>query len=234
MLFRLPSALAVATLASLCLTACKPAPVEKTVEEPSTPAVVAPPALGTFTTPAKIAAITDAGYPMFVVTAQFQDRATAVELLLNAEDVELGGADRESFVGRDVTLTYEVVAENNLFDLKDGDLSLVPEAPAHAPHWKTVSGVLSGAERSTGGDLPDLIAVTDAAGVKTEFEYFVTPQIVAANGKQVTAWYSPGVQQLVKAMRAPRSAANDIEPTNAPPPTPALTPLPDPAPKKTP
>lgn len=230
--YRIQSAVFVVAFASLGMAACQPAPVEKAVEE-AAPPVAAAPALGAFKTAAKIISITDAGYPMFVVAAQFPDRATPVELLLNAEDVDLAGADRETFVGKDVALTYEVVAENNLFDLKDGDLSLLPEAPAHAPHWKQVSGVLSGAERSTGGDLPDLIAVTDAAGVKTEFEYFVTPQIVSANGKTVTAWYSPGVQQLVKAMRAPDAAAHDIEPTNAPARTPPLTPLPDPVAPKT-
>jgi hypothetical protein len=186
-------------LFATALAACQPAPAEKAAEE--TIQAAATPALGAFTTSAKITSITDAGYPMFVVAAQFPDRPTPVEILLNAEAADLGDVERDDFVGKDVSLTYEVVAENDLFDLRDGDLSLLQDAPARAPHWKEIVGVLSGAEHSTGGDLPDTIAVTDASGTKVEFEYYVTPQIAAANGKPVTAWYSPSTGQHVKSMR---------------------------------
>ncbi|MDZ4776680.1 MAG: hypothetical protein SGJ23_07840 [Alphaproteobacteria bacterium] len=187
------------------LAACQPAPAEKAVEEDTTQAAAIP-ALGAFTTPAKVISITDAGYPMFVLAAQLPDRPTPVEILLNAEAADLGDVERDQFVGKDVTLTYEVVAENDLFDLRDGDLSLLQDAPARAPHWKEIVGVLTGAEHSTGGDLPDTIAVTDAPGTKVEFEYYVTPQISAANGKQVTAWYSASTGQYVKTLRLAATA----------------------------
>lgn len=188
------------------MAACQPAPAEKAVEE--TVQVAATPALGAFTTPAKVTSIRDAGYPMFVLAVQLPDRPAPMEILLNAEAADLGDIEREEFVGKDVVLTYEVVAENDLFDLRDGDLSLLQDAAPRAPHWKEVVGVLSGAEHSTGGDLPDTIAVTDAAGAKVEFEYYVTPQISATNGKQVTAWYSPSTGQYVKSMRLASTAPN--------------------------
>lgn len=193
-----------ATLA-FAVAACQPASTDGAHEEAATP--YTQPALGEFTTAAKINSITDAGYPMFVVSAQFPDRATPVEIRLNNEDVDLGGVAYASYVGKDVSLTYVVKAENYLFDLRDGDLSLVPRAPGRASHWKEVTGVLSGAEQATVSDLPGTIAITDASGAKVEFEYFVSPQIAAANGKQVTAWYAPGAAQYVKSMRPAATAA---------------------------
>ena len=189
----------VSMLLVAALGACRPAPAEQKAEEvaPASAAIT----LGDFTTAAKITAVTDAGYPMYVVAAQIPGQPTLVEMMLNAEHADLDGIDRQEFVGQDVVLTYAVVAENDLYDLRDGDLSLVQETQARAPHWKEVTGVLSGAESSTGGDLPDLIAVTDTSGVKVEFSYFVTPQIAAANGKPVTAWYAPGAGQYVKSLR---------------------------------
>lgn len=198
--------LASALVAIAALAACQPAPAAKSVEEKSAAAESAP-ALGAFTTAARITSITDAGYPMYVVAAQLPDRATPVELLLNAADADLAGSTHEAFIGKDVTLAYEVVAENDLFDLREGDLSLVPDAPARAADWKEVTGALSGAETATGGDLPDLIAVTPANGAKVEFLYFITPQIAAANGKEVTAWYAPGATQYVRSLRLAEPSA---------------------------
>lgn len=190
--------LASAFIAAIALAACQPAPA---ANEAHDAVAEQGPALGEFTAAAKVLSMTDAGYPMYVLVVQLPDQPTPAEYLLNAAEVDLGDLPQSAYDGKNVTMTYAVVAENDLFDLREGDLSLVHDAPARAAHWKEVAGVLSGAEQATAGDLPSLIAVTDANGNKTEFEYFVTPQIAAANGKQVTAYYSPSTSQRVKALR---------------------------------
>lgn len=177
-----------AALSCALLAACQPAPSAARKEPP---AAAQPAADGAIIAPATITAIADAGYPMFTVTATIVAQTTPIELLLNAEAVDLGGHELNSYSGKPVTLGYTSRPETSLTDIRQGGRSLLgADAPKLDPAWTFITGVLSGADELTASDLPDEIAITSADGTKVTFEYFVVPELKAANGKEVTGYYT--------------------------------------------
>jgi hypothetical protein len=185
-----------AGLAVVIACACQPAP---SAPAPAPAPSAAPIVEGEFTTTATIVSVEDRGFPLFRILARPSDNAAPLSLTLNAEEATLPKMDRTALVGQAVRLVYRVRSHNTLRDLRDGDLSLVFDEPAPAPdpRWLVASGTLSGALVPTGGDVPGKIEVVDAKGAKTPFEHFISPEIVALNGKPVTAYYV-------------RDAANDV------------------------
>jgi hypothetical protein len=181
------------------LAACQPAP--STAKKDTAASSLATQADAVITADATIAAVRDAGYPMFAVTATVAGQAAPLELLLNAEDADLGGQQVESYNGKAVTLGYTSAPETSLLDIRQGDRSLFVDAPKLDPAWTFVTGVLSGADDITASDLPGEIQITGADGAKVSFEYFVGPEIKAANGKTVTAYYTTDVVNRVTSIR---------------------------------
>lgn len=160
-------------------------------------------AIGAHTVTGQVVRVEDGGYPRFTVTMRPDGAAEELLLSLNAEAATLGELTPEGFTGKKAEVSYTVTERPQLLDIKRGGQSLLPpveEQPA-ADTPLTVSGVLSGAEAVTAGDLPDEITVTDAAGKATVFEYFITPEIVAANGGPVEATYILGREEDVTAMK---------------------------------
>lgn len=190
------TALAVA----VALAACQPPPAANTSDSTE---VIAPPSEGEIRTEATITAVADAGYPMFALTATVPGKPAPLQLLLNAEAADLRGVAPASFKDKAVTLTYASRWEPSLVDIRvDGRSLLGADAPKTVdPALTVLTGALSGADAPTASDLPDTIEVTDAAGKKTAFEYFITPGIVAANGKQVTTYYRTDSVNRVTALR---------------------------------
>jgi hypothetical protein len=146
-----------------------------------------------------VSAIEDGAYPMFVVKVRPEGAAEDLSLSLNAEDADLGGAQPSSFAGQSVDIRYSTAPENNLSDLRANGRSLV-EAEGE-PSGEGFTGVLSGADAVSGGDLPDLVAVTNAQGERVEFAYFITEAMVAANGREVTAYYVTEPRDTIISMR---------------------------------
>lgn len=181
----------IAIAGALALAACQP--------EPSGPEVRAL-AEGEKRIDGMVISVEDGGYPLFNLTIDPAE-ADPLTLTLNDADADLGGASPSEFAGKESVVYYRTVTENSLMDLRQGEQSLMPEAVA-GDQASTVTGVLSGAEAPSGGDLPDVITVTDASGAATEFPYFITPEIVAANGQEVTALYVPSDRDLVTYIRA--------------------------------
>lgn len=138
--------------------------------------------------------IEDGVYPQFTVTIQ-PETGAALALYLNAESgADLNGQEPASFAGQNVIAYYTTTEDLALADLRtaSGAALLPADGPAPAADALAITGTLSGAGAVTAGDLPDVITVTDADGIALNFEYYVTPEIVAANGQQVTARYQPG------------------------------------------
>lgn len=189
------------TISGALLAACQPAP-SGAKDEPAATAQEAPSANGAVVVPATITTITDAGYPMFAVTATVAAQTTPIELLLNAEAADLGGHELASYSGKPVTLGYTSLPETSLADIHRAGRSLFgADAPRLDPSWKIVTGVLSGAEDVTAGDLPSQITIANADGTKIAFEYFVGPELKAANGKEVTGYYTTDVVNRVTMIR---------------------------------
>jgi hypothetical protein len=138
--------------------------------------------------------VEDGAYPQFTVTIQPESGAH-VALYLNAESgADLNGQAPASFAGQSVIAYYTTAEDLALTDLRTAaGVALLPaDGPAPATDALTITGALSGAGAVTASDLPDVITVTDADGIARNFEYYITPEIVAANGQQVTARYQPG------------------------------------------
>jgi len=70
---------------------------------------------------------------------------------------------------------------------------------------KKVTGTLSGAETVTTSDLPGLVTVTDSAGKQTNFPYYVAPEMMPANGKEVAVYYEVRTENNIVSMELPSS-----------------------------
>lgn len=139
----------------------------------------------------KIVNIEDGAYPMFVVTIDFSEKQVQHHFNLNIESISLSPAQLNHLNGKYVTFHYKNDLKNNLRDLHYNGTSLLGKyAPEANPEWKRVVGILAGAEAETQSDLPDEISITDATGKQFQFEYYIDLEMVSANGKTVTVFYS--------------------------------------------
>lgn len=135
-----------------------------------------------------ITALEDGAYPMYSVTMEFPKAHLTQSFSLNVESPSVDTSALEKAVGQYVTFKYTSTLENDLLEMElngkpilDGwkDASL-----------KKVTGILSGADKVTESDLPSSVTVTNQAGTEFHFDYYVSPAMLPANGKEVTAYYA--------------------------------------------
>ncbi|MBI1339981.1 hypothetical protein GC169_07200 [bacterium] len=147
--------------------------------------------------------VSDAGYPMFIVSVRFPDGRDDRTFLLNNEAADLGGVPPGDYEGSLAELRYTSAVEPSLIDIQvDGRSALDIDRPVStSPDDLSVTGVLSGAEEVTQSDLPDQITVTPATGGPVTFDYFIPPELVELNGKTVTAIYAEETVDRITWMR---------------------------------
>lgn len=149
-------------------------------------------------------------YPQYTVTIQPEGGGEALALYLNVESgADLNSQELRSFDAANVMAYYTTVDDPLLISLQSaaGAAIVTPDGAVATDGLSEVVGVLSGADAVTGSDLPDVISVTDAQGTAINFEYYVTADIVAVNGQQVTARYRPNIRNEITLMHpapAPR------------------------------
>ncbi len=140
----------------------------------------------------KIIDIEDNGYPMFSVTVSFPERNFEASFSLNIEAIDLQIDQLHPMLENYATLFYVSESRNDLFELQYEGQSLFGEYALQIdPEWKQMAGILSGADAATAGDLPDEILVVDEKGNEVHFDFFITPEMVAKNGRSVIAYYQP-------------------------------------------
>lgn len=148
-----------------------------------------------------ITAVEDGAYPMYSVTMEFPKAHLTQTFSLNVESPSVDTSALEKAVGQYVTFNYTSTLENDLLKMElngkpilDGwkDASL-----------KKVTGILSGADKITESDLPSLVTVTDQAGTQFHFDYYVPPEMLAANGKEVTAYYAISPKNRIVSITLP-------------------------------
>jgi hypothetical protein len=176
-----------AIVAAFVLAACGPGPVS-TDAAPVAEGAVFP---DLYEGPADILTVTDAGYPMFAVTARVEGYADPVEMLLNHQDSqELNSVEPNDLAGQTVVIT---VVTQNLPALMSMTYQgqEVFASPGFGPpaDAQSITGVLDGAAAATASDLPDVVTVSAPDGALLALEAYVTPQMVAANGQSVTVQY---------------------------------------------
>lgn len=146
-----------------------------------------------------IKTIEDAQYPMFVVTVAFPEKQTEADFNLNVEAIPQTAEDLASLQGKYITFYYSDTSDNVLMDIQFDGQTLYEdeEAPELDSSYKSITGILSGAENETVGDLPDTIYITAKDGNKMAFEDYITTEIVAKNGKTVTGYYYMKYSQTI-------------------------------------
>lgn len=144
--------------------------------------------------------IEDGAYPFYIVTVNFVEREMKVDFNLNIEAISLDVEGLFNLVGKYATIYYTSELENSLDDLQIDGASLFGEyAPDFDSDWRQITGILSGADKITPGDLPGMISISNSEGEKMDFELFIDSETVKANGKTVDAFYDiRGVNTIVQ------------------------------------
>lgn len=142
--------------------------------------------------------IEDSGYPFVNVTIEFVERKFSESFTINLEEVKnINMAILNKWKGKYVSFGYVSESSNALLDIKFRGKSLLgDEAVEVGPESKTITGILKGAKQATGGDVPDVISING-----TTFEFFITPEMVNANGKTVTAIYEERTENTIKRIK---------------------------------
>ncbi len=182
--------LAAATLAAF-VVACTP---------PAARQDVRPLAEGETRLEGVVTKVEDGGYPQFTVTVRPDSGGEDMALYLNAESgADLGGQEPSSFADQNV-IAYYTTSDNPLLqDMQrpEGQSILPAGGMPAAADSQYITGMLTGAETATAGDLPDVVTIIDAQNVAHTFELFITDGVVAANGQQVRVQYRPAVRHEI-------------------------------------
>lgn len=95
----------------------------------------------------------------------FPEREMKGSFTLNVEAIEQDVDALLKLENQFVTLYYLSELENNLMDVYAEKQSLSgDDAPELDSEWKSVTGILKGAQTATVGDLPDEVSITDTEG----------------------------------------------------------------------
>ncbi|MEI7584955.1 hypothetical protein [Runella sp.] len=147
--------------------------------------------------------VEDSGYPIATLTIEFPERKFQEYFTINFEETK--GADLQTirkWVGRYVSFTYNSDLTNALLDVQVDGKSLVSEEKIElSADAKKVTGILRGADEETPGDLPGKVTITTSDDTVLSFPFFVTKEMVEANGKSVTGFYEERTQNTITAIK---------------------------------
>jgi len=175
-----------------------------TTSTPATPAPApaAEPArkVTKMTTEGKLEGAEDAGYPMAYIMLADKGGET-VTFNFNQEDGKgLKIEAMNPMLGKNVVIEYERVEFLDAFDISLNGKSIL-ERPAGTNCVKEIKGVLN-APQETQGDLPSSYSIKATDGTVYNFETFITKEMVAANGKEVTACLINATQDNLLSIKA--------------------------------
>ena len=147
--------------------------------------------------------VEDSGYPFFTLTIEFPERGFTEYFSINVEEVKSVNAKTLSAaVGKYVSFEYNSTITNALIDLRLAGNSLLNEGEIGASeNTKTVEGILSNAAEATTGDTPGELYIVTEEEITYKFPFFITPQIVTANGKTVVGFYEEQTSNVITALQ---------------------------------
>ena len=133
----------------------------------------------------------DSGYPFYTVEIEFPERKFSQVFTLNLEEIpDVDPGILAGWVSQYVSFEYTSEVINALLDVRQNGKSLLGMKPSELPKGlKKISGILSGATNVTEGDLPSLLRIHDPENQSLEFEFFITPELVEAEGTLVVGFY---------------------------------------------
>jgi len=147
--------------------------------------------------------VEDSGYPFATVTIEFPERKFSEYFTINMEEVENASLDViRNYVGKYVVFNYTSTLSYALLDLqKDGKSLLGMDSNDIDPSWKIIEGELDGASEETVGDLPGEVSIRANDGENLYFEFYVTSEMVSANGKRVKGYYDVRTKNDIKSIK---------------------------------
>jgi hypothetical protein len=141
----------------------------------------------------------DSGYPFYTVEVEFPERKFSEVFTLNLEEIpDVDPGILAGWVGKYVSFEYTSEVINALLDVRQNGKSLLSVKPSELPKGlKKISGILSGATNVTEGDLPSLLRIHDPEDKSLEFEFFITPELVEAEGTLVVGFYDQRIDNRI-------------------------------------
>ena len=145
----------------------------------------------------------DSGYPFYTVEIEFPERKFSKLFILNIADLpELDPGILTEWEGKYVSFEYTSEIINALLDVRQNGKSLLGMKPSELPkELKKISGILSGTTNVTEGDLPSLLRIHDPEDQSLEFEFFITPELVEAEGTLVVGFYDQRVDNRITTIK---------------------------------
>ena len=145
----------------------------------------------------------DSGYPFYTVEIEFPERKFSEVFTLNLEEMpDVDPGILTGWVGQYVSFEYTSEVINALLDVRQNGKSLLGTKPSELPKGlKKISGTLSGATNVTEGDLPSLLRIHDPEDQSLEFEFFITPELVEAEGSLVVGFYDQRTENKIISMK---------------------------------
>jgi hypothetical protein len=146
----------------------------------------------------------DSGYPFYNVEIEFPERKFSEVFTLNLEDIpDVDPGILAGWVGQYVSFEYTSEIINALLDVRQNGKSLLGVKPSELPKGlKKIAGTLSGATNVTEGDLPSLLRIHDPEDQSLEFEFFITPELVEAEGTLVVGFYDQRTENKIISMKS--------------------------------
>lgn len=146
--------------------------------------------------------VEDLGYPFATIAIEFPELKFTEYFTINLEEVKnVSLSDIELLIGKYVKYTYTSEKSYALLDVFKDSLSIFgSEFPAEGDDIKSIEGILKGAKQVTAGDIPSEVSITTENGGNLFFQYFITPELVAVNGKKVTGFYDERTLNTIKSI----------------------------------
>jgi hypothetical protein len=147
--------------------------------------------------------VEDSGYPFFTLLIEFPERQFEESFLLDLSEVTtLDPGTLNKAVGSYVRFNYTSNIINALMDMRQEGRSLMGINPEDLPEGlERATGILTGATSPTEGDLPSRISVNDPHEFSLEFETFVTPEMVEAEGNIVEVFFDKRTENKIAAIK---------------------------------
>ncbi|HAQ37145.1 MAG TPA: hypothetical protein DCQ58_01435, partial [Saprospirales bacterium] len=136
--------------------------------------------------------VEDSGYPFYTLTIEFPERDFSEFFVLNLEEVyNIDLSTLSNSIGKYLLFEYTSEINNALLDLVIDGVSLFNKT--ELPEWhsdiQVIQGILSNADEETTGDLPGELFITTVEEITMIFPFYITSEIVNANGKEVIGYY---------------------------------------------
>jgi hypothetical protein len=120
-----------------------------------------------------------------------------VSFTLNAEAVAVDLNALYTHIEKTISIDYVSESVMNVVEMQwESGFINGTENRDELRDYKSASGIMGGAT-VTMGDLPGTFYLEDAEDNRTYFEEFVTDDMVAGNGRQVTVFYTESYQNII-------------------------------------